>query len=518
MSEKNDNSIKAVGYVMIITLVGKILGLLRDRLMYMNYDIGLEANAFFTASRIPRVFFDAVFASAISASFIPIFNDVLTKKNKEEAFSFSNDIINIFGLFTIILTVIGMFFSLELTYLFADGFDYETASLASNIMKILFPTIFFTGIAFCFVGILQSLNIFNITAAISIFSNGIIIIYYIFLNETFGIYGLAVAFLIGWSSQVIVQIPYLIKCGFKYKFKMNFKDENVKKVFKLMLPVMVSTWVQPVNILINTRFASNLFSGSGVSAIEYANNLYSIIVGVVVLSVANVIFPELSKLTASNKEAEFTKTVSSTIKSLMLIVIPMMVGIMCLSTELTVFALGGERDSFASELTSYALMFFSLGMPSFALNIILSRAFFAENNGKTPLIASIFSIFANLIFCYLLVDNMHVGGLALASSVSTCVNSLFLLIPMTKKYKDLIDTKFMKDIFKMLLCAVIMGIIVIIARNYLLSLFSDESFIIAAMLLLIPTLLGVIIYFVLAYLLKLEEVYYIINILKKRRS
>lgn len=102
-----------------------------------------------------------------------------------------------------------------------------------------------------------------------------------------------------------MQIPSLIKKGYRYKFSLGFrKDDSIKKVLVLMLPVMISTWVQPINLMINSRFASGLYNGAGVSVLDYANNLYTIIVGVFVLSVANVIFPRLSRMTA-NKDSVF---------------------------------------------------------------------------------------------------------------------------------------------------------------------------------------------------------------------
>ena len=243
MSENNEKAVRAATMMMIITLVGKILGLIRDTMLAANYGISMEANAFQTASRIPRVFFDAIFASAISASFIPIFNENLEKKGKKSAFEFSNKFITLIAIVTVILTLVGIVFSSELSALFAPKYDTETMLLTSKLLKIMFPTVVFTGIAYSFVGILQSFDEFTIPAALSIVSNGIIILYYIFFNDSLGIYGLSFALLLGWAMQAIMQIPSLIKKGYRYKFSLGFrKDDSIKKVLVLMLPVMISTW------------------------------------------------------------------------------------------------------------------------------------------------------------------------------------------------------------------------------------------------------------------------------------
>ena len=169
-----------------------------------------------------------------------------------------------------------------------------------------------------------------------------------------------------------MQIPSLIKKGYRYKFSLGFrKDDSIKKVLVLMLPVMISTWVQPINLMINSRFASGLYNGAGVSVLDYANNLYTIIVGVFVLSVANVIFPRLSRMTA-NKDSVF-QTVIMTLRILSFIIIPMTAGTMVLSNQ--IITLIYQRGDFTAEstlLTSGALMFFAIGMLGYGFQIIIS--------------------------------------------------------------------------------------------------------------------------------------------------
>ena len=133
MAQNRKSPVKAISLMMVITLLGKVSGLIRDRLLTVNYGTGMAANAFLTASRIPRVFFDAVFASAITASFIPVFNEYMVKKGKNEAYAFSGNFITVIGLVSVVLTGLGMMFSGGLTSLFAGGFDSETARLCSEL-------------------------------------------------------------------------------------------------------------------------------------------------------------------------------------------------------------------------------------------------------------------------------------------------------------------------------------------------------------------------------------------------
>lgn len=458
MSKNQENATKTVSIIMIITLVGKLLGLYRDRLLAVHYGVGMEANAFYTASRIPRVFFDAVFASAIAACFIPVFSEYLTKKGKEEAFRFSGNFITVMAVLCTVLSALGMVCAGPLVQLFADGYDAQTAALAVSLTRVMFPTVLFTGVAFSFVGVLQSLGEFNIPALISAVSNCVIILYYLTLNQTFGIYGLAVAFLVGWLVQALIQVPALKRKGFRYYPGLDVRSEGMKKVFALMLPVMVSTWVQPINLTINSRFGSHLYDGAGVSAIEIATNLYLIIAGVFVLSITNVIFPKLSRLTAGEREGEFRDTLMTTTHGCLFFVLPMAAGLMVVSHPLVDFIYGdGEFDAFAVNITAQALFWVSLGMVGYAVQNILSRAYFARQQGRGPLVAGGISIAVNLVLCMVLTDTLEVAGLAIASAVSSTVYAILLDLPLERRGEGLLNRSFLLEFGKMLLATGLMA-------------------------------------------------------------
>lgn len=514
MSKQQENSTKTIGIMMLITLLGKVLGLYRDRLLAIHYGVGMEANAFYTASRIPRVFFDAVFASAISACFIPVFSEYLTKKGKDEALRFSGTFITVMGLLCAVLSGVGMVCSDALVTLFADGYDVQTAALAVQLTRIMFPTVLFTGIAFSFVGVLQSLGEFNVPALISSVSNSVIILYYFTLNDRFGIYGLAVAFLFGWLLQAVVQVPALKKKGFRYLPGLNVGDEGMRKVFMLMLPVMVSTWVQPINLTINSRFGSHLYEGAGVSAIEIATNLYLIIAGVFVLSITNVIFPKLSKLTAGNDEGAFQETLKTTMHGCLFFVLPMSAGLMVVSRPLVEFIYGdGQFDAFAVKITAQALFWVTLGMAGYAMQNILSRAYFAKQQGRGPLVAGGLSILVNLLLCILLVEPMGVAGLAIASAASSTVYALLLDLPLERRGEGFLSGAFVAELGKMLLASAVMafsaGNVLMLTAN----LFSGKFGLLVSMGAAAGA--GVLVYFAAALVLGLSEARIVRDMIKR---
>lgn len=512
-SDKQNKQIKTIGMVMIITVLGKVLGLVRDMMLGHNFATGMESTAFQVASRIPRTFFDAIFASAISASFIPVFNNRMEKQGKDDAFRLSNTFFTWVGLVTLVFSLVGMALSDQIVVLLADGFDAETAALCSDLLKILFPTVFFTGMAFSFVGVLQSMGEFNIPALLSAVSNTIIILYYLLLCDRYGIYGLAWAFIIGWAAQAVMQLPWLHKNGFR--FRPAFRHPGLKQIFTLMIPVMVSTWVQPVNQLISTRFATHLFDGAGASAMDYANTLYTMITGILVLSITNVIFPEMSKLSTKGQEQELGELIVTNIRGMLFLLLPLTVGLMVMSTPLVrLLYEWGNWDSFSTTITARALCFMSLGMVGYGVQNVLSRAFYAGQDGKMPLISGIASILVNLVLCLILTDKMDVAGLSLATAISSTVAAVVLLIPTVKKYPKLWNREFWISIGKMMLCSLVMGVTVYLIHRGLSAVLAD-GLVSRVLLMAVPTICGVVIYFVLAMVLKLQELDMVKKFVKK---
>lgn len=511
MTEKRKSPIQAISLMMIITLLGKVSGLLRDRLLTVNYGSTAAANAFLTASRIPRVFFDAIFASAIAACFIPVFSEYLVKEGKKKAYQFAGNFISVIGILTLGITILGMIFSEQLAVFFADGFDADASALCAELTRIMFPTVVFTGIAYSFVGILQSLDEFNIPSMISLVSNIIIILYYIFLNDKFGIYGLAIAFLFAWLAQALVQLPSLKKRGFEYRPSLSIRSEGMRKVFRLMLPVLISTWVIPINQTVNSKFGSRLFDGAGVSAIELSYNLYTIIVGVFVLSVTNFVFPRLARQSAENDTAAAKKTISSAMHVSMFLVIPMMLGLMIMSRPVVNFIYGGgEFDSFSVDITARALLYLSLGMIGYAIQTVLGRAYFAEQRGKMPLISGAVAILVNIILSVLLTEKYDVAGLGIASALSSTVNGLLLMFALQKSGKGFLSKSFLIDMLKITLATAFMGVAAYAA--YRLCITAEFGKLLTV---LIPVALGAVVYFIITVLLRLPEAKMAISYAKK---
>jgi len=503
-----------VSLVILITLLGRIMGLGRGILFASALGTGIEADALFAASMLPRLFFDVIFASAVAASFIPVYTEILEHEGRTAADKLASSFFTIVGLAAATLTVLGMVFAAQLVG-FMDV-DQAASRLTAHLLAIIFPSLFFTGLAFSMVGVLNSLGQFNIPAAMSIASNGVVIIYFLFFFQRFGVYGAAVAFTIGWGAQAVMQVPSLVKRGFRYR--PGFRHPGLRKIGTLMLPVMASTWAAPLNMLILLGFASAL--PGGIASLNYANDLFIMIAGLFVLSVTNVILPEMSKFSASGDRQALCGVVREATQTLLFFLIPMAIGLMILATPLIQLLYERQQfDAHSTELTASALAFMSLGMVGYGIQNVLLRAFYAEKRGQMPLIAGLVSVAANVALCWLLVDAMGVAGLALASAVSLILMAL-VLIPAAHQMLDggLVSGGIVLEIGKMICAALVMGVAVWFVRELLTGTLSGGNLVMRLLLVGIPTAIGVTIYMGLAHVLKLDEMKVLLGYMRKKKK
>ncbi|MDY4976343.1 MAG: murein biosynthesis integral membrane protein MurJ [Clostridia bacterium] len=459
--EQAKKVLKTAGFMVVATLAAKACGMLRDMLIASVYSTGSEAVAFYTACRIPLLLFDFVIGGVISSTFIPVFNEYLEKEGKDRAMRFANLYINTVFLITLVITALGITFAPQLIRAIAPDIPLETQELSRILSNIMFPMIVFTGLAYSFVGILQSFGEFNIPSVISLVSNGSLILYFILFQDRFGIYGLAVAMLVGWGLQAVIQLPWLKKFGYRYRPCLSFRDDGIHKAAKLALPMLVSTWVQPLCTVINMRLASGVNEGAGIAALEYANKIYVIMTGLFSFVVTNLIFPYLSRASASDRQDEVSKLMVTALKTIAFLILPIMTGFMILARPIT--SLIYERGAFGSEdvsMTSTALMFYSVGMLTLAFCELLNKSFFAMHDSKTPMKTSIIGMVCNIILSVVLSRLMGFGGLALATALASVINAVALLFYMRRRQGKIFSSEDILNFGKIALADVVMGIAV----------------------------------------------------------
>ena len=502
--------IKTAGFMAAATFLAKVCGLIRDMLIAAFFGTGMEADAYLAATKLPTTLFDLVIGGVISAAFIPIFNSVLKKEDKKSALVFANRFIGMVLLITGLITVFGIAFSDKLIYLMAPSFDAQTHQLAMHLSAIMFPMIICTGLAFSFVGILQSFGEFNIPAIMSLVSNLAVILYFVIFGKRFGVYGLAVTMVIAWSLQVFIQIPSLKRFEFKFRPQINLKDENVKNAMKLALPMLVSTWVQPLYTIVNTRLASGI--ERGVSSLEYANRLYIVITGVFSFVITNLLFPKMSRSYAQGKTEEAKEMLVTSLKAVTLIILPITAAVAVLSRPVIAVLYQHGGFTYADTLrTCGALSCYAFGMIALAYNEILSKAFFSMQNSKTPMVNAIISMAANIVTAYSLSSRLGISGLAIAAAVGSYVNAILNYIFMKNHYKTLFKKGDFISIIKTVISAVVMGALMYFVYELIGAKLSGT---LAGELIILAVcgILGLLVYSGSCILLKIDI---IVNLLKK---
>ncbi len=452
---KSVKALKTMSFMSFIIFCAKFMGLFRETLIGSVYGQGYESDIINTASQIPLLFFDMTLGVAILATFVPVFNNFLLKNGRERAEKFACNFISIITIVAAVVSVLGIVFSKQIVGVIAGGYEAQKVAETANLLKILFPSIVFTAVAYIIVGLLQSYGEFNIPSIISLVSNLIMIAYLFIFGDKFGPTGVVISMFVAWGMQLVVQIPSLVKKGFKYKPVLDFRDSGIKEVIKLAMPVLISSWVQPICTLINTRVGSGLGDGA-VSGLNWANKIYIIMVGVFAYAVTNFIFPKLSRQSAGGDDDGFAKTTRSSLGWTVFIIGLISALFIALSEPIikVVFEYG-KFSSDSTKITARALFYYSFGMMGYAVCEILNKSFYAIQDGVTPMVVSILGVVINIgaVLTLVSVFDMGIGGLALATTISSVFIAIALMIMINKRRKSVINMDFVLDIIKILVCA-----------------------------------------------------------------
>ena len=501
MAENKKQSLAKSAVLMgIIILFSKVAGLLRDMLVAGAFGTTDPAIAYETASKLPLEIFDFVLGGVVTSAFIPIYNAIAVGKGKKEAVAFSQSYVNLILALTGTISVVGVIFARPLVSFVAPDLAPAVASQAVMLTRIMFPMIIFVGLAFSFVGFLQSEGEYNIPAVISLVSNAIMIVYLIFFADKFGVTGLSVAMLVGWGAQAAVQIPAVLKRGFRFRLTAPLGTPEIGRAALNTLPILIATWTTPVCTLINNRIASGIEGGRAINALGYANKLYIIIVGLFSFVATNLLFPYFARAAAKGDSLESDRLMRKSIKILVFIIAPIAVGVAVLSVPF--ISLVYERGEFTPSdtlITAQAMRSYAVGMLFAAVGEVLTKAFFAVQKMVYPMISALISVAVNVTVILTFGKSLGIGGIALMSALSAVLNMAINYIfarrhrLITRSVHDLLD------IVKSVGCALVMGAAVWFVGSKLGGSGKLVGF-------LIPVLCGVAVYAVSAVIVRSDEI------------
>lgn len=420
--------------VMIITMVSRVLGLVRATIIAYYFGASGATDAYFSAFKISNFFRQLLGEGALGSSFIPLYNEKIETEGEEKGKEFIYSILNLIFIFSTLITLLMIIFSQDIINLIVNGFPTETKILASQLLKIMSVYFIFISLSGMICAMLNNFKQFAIPASTSIFFNLAIILASMGFSKTFGISALAYGVVLGGAFQLLIVLPSFFKIVKGYSFKINWKDPYLKKIFILMCPMFVGIVARQVNTIVDQVFASYLQEG-GVTALENATRLYLLPVGVFGVSISTVIFPVLSKAVAKNDLKTAENNIVKGLNILLFLIIPSIAVLTFYSADVIRLTLSyGKFGEDAVKVTSEALLYYSLGLYFYTAIYLMTRAFYSVKNSSYPVRFSIVSIIINIVLNFALIKPMAYRGLALSTSIASGVNFILLVYIFRKKY------------------------------------------------------------------------------------
>ena len=511
------NAKKSAVVLMIITFISKITGFLRDIILAQHFGASIVTDAYITALNIPVVLFTGISAS-LGTTYIPMYFKIKEEQGQEGVNKFTSNVLNIVLILSFIIIVLGTLFTPYIVKVFAMGFKGEELRITTEFSKILMPSIMFIAANGLVSSYLLSNGRFYISGIVSIPFN-IICILAIIVGSFTNSYTMVWITLFAYMAQLIFQIPFLKKTGYKHNLKVDVKDNNVRNIIYLIIPVFLGSYVDQINNVINRTLASTLDTGS-ITALNYANKLNVFAIGILVISISTIMYPILSKFASQNNMKAFKGSLIRCINLVIIIMLPIMVGMMVFATPIVSLLFeGGSFSSRDTFLTSTALLFYALGMVSFGIRDMLSRGFYSLQDTKTPVKNAVAAVFVDIVFSIILVKIMGIGGLALSTSISVTFGAILLMVALRKKIGRLGIKSSVITFIKAITASLIMGLTVNKLYKFIITIgdsFIDEKKHLIFLGLTIATTIGALIYLILSVIFNIKEVKDVLKQLKSR--
>ena len=528
------------------TFLSRILGYIRDMLVANLFGAGMFADAFYAAFRIPNLFRRLFGEGSFNAAFIPVFSEYLHTKDKSETQKFLNAVFTtLFAVLTVV-TILGMFFAPVLAKLIAWGFtsDPEKMQLTIELTRLMFPFIMFICLAAFLLGILNALYSFFLPALAPSALSVSEIFYMLAIAPMLGggnqIKGLAISVIAGGALHFAAQYPKLKSLGWHLKLQLGWRREEgesndhvqngstntssllpsasclpfykhpgIKRIWLLMIPAMIGLSVEQINSFVDTICASFLADGS-ITALYYSNRLMQLPLAIFGLAFASVSLPVMSKAHAQNDIATLKNSLNYSVRFAVFALLPAAAGLMVIGLpSVRLLFEHGKFDYAASVMTNSALFYYSLGLPAYALSKIFANAFYAFQDTKTPVKTAALAMILHVILCIILMFPMGVGGLALATAVSSYFNMVLLIFYLRKRIGKIGLKKILSSGLKSFTAALATGVSAWYACKISPNLFLSVPFAIFA---------GTAIFFIITKIAKSEELNVVLQMLKRQRA
>lgn len=499
---------KTVLILMVLTILSKIIGFIREITLSYFYGVSSISDAYLTSITIPTVIFGFI-ASGIATGYIPMYSRIEKNGGIIEGNRYTSNLINILMLISTLIIVLGLLFTEPLVRVFASGFEGNTLELAVQFTRISLLSIYFSSLIYIFNGFLQFKGNYVTPALIGLPLNFFIITSIIISQKT-NIMVLAIGNIVAIASQLTLLLPYVYKKGYRFRFIFDIKDENIINMAYIALPVILGVSINQINILVDKTMASGLAVG-GISVLNYASRLTGFVQGILVTSIATVLYPTITKMATEFNNIGLKKSISEALNSISLLVIPATIGTMIFSAPIVRLLFGrGAFDDQAIYMTSNALFYYSLSMIAFGYREILAKTFYSLQNTKTPMINSAIGMGLNIVLNIILSKFMGISGLALATSIAAIFTSVILFINLRKQIGPFGIKNISITFIKILFSSLVMGLIAKLSFNLLNSIIDPNLSLILAIS------IGIFAYFIVIFFMKIEDVDTFVNTIKEK--
>jgi putative peptidoglycan lipid II flippase len=450
--------VRATTLVSLAFVISRMLGFVRVAIIQAQLGYSPELDAYLAAFRIPDLIFELIAGGALGSAFIPTFTAYLTRDNTRRAMRFASTIIN---LVFVVLLCLGLVMAWLAPWLVAavvaPAFPPAQQMLTADLMRVMLIATIIFGVSGIVMGILNAQQHFLAPALAPIIYNLGIIGGALFLEPRFGVLGLTFGVGGGALGHLLIQLPALRRHQFQWQPILTWRDAGVREVMRLMGPRMAGIALNHANFLVNTALASGLATGS-IAALDNARLLMLLPHGIIAQALATTIFPTFATQVARNDLAQVRATLISVLRALLFFILPATVGLFIAREPLIALLLQrGKFTGAATQLTAYALAFYAPALVAYAITEILTRAFYALRDTRTPVVIAGATIMLNITFSLILVGALGIGGLALANLLASLVEALGLWWLLRRRLGGFDGLALMRASAPSLLASIIMG-------------------------------------------------------------
>src|SRR5438046_2750166 len=519
-------STRATGIVGIAILSSRILGLIREQIFAGLFGAGKYLDAFLMAFRLPNLLRDLFAEGALSTAFITTFSGKIATEGDESAWRLANKVATLTAVFMSGVTLLGILFAPQLVDLLTWGsWDPDKTALTILLTRIMWPFMLLVSLAALVMGILNAKHVFGPPAMASSYFNlgsiigGVAIGWW--LDPHFGarsLTGLAIGTLIGGVWQLIAQFPSLHRVGYKYRADFRWRDEGVRTVLGLMAPAVIAASAVQVNVLVNSGFAASLGNGP-VSWLNIAFRLMQLPLGILGVRIGPVNLPLVSKSAAVGNTNEFRAILARGMRLAFLLTIPSAIGLTMLASPIiSVIYQHGRFTAEMTRQTAGALQFYAVGLVSYAVLKVLTPAFYAVGKRNTPMVVSFLAIGTNLFLNWLFTFQLVWGhrGLAFSTRLVAPINFLLLYALMRRHTRRLETRQLLIGLGKICVAGALLSLVCWAASHWWLEAWAQLRFVAKLCALLVAIALGMITFFVGAFLLRVSEVHDVVDLVRRR--